>query len=485
MSIERRAAAGAFWSFGATSAERAVGFVIFAVILHFVPVGDVGLVALGSMLVELANTVAIGGAAERVIAADRGDTRSEAGSFWAQLLIALMLATLLWLGAPFAAGLYGEPRLVWVVRSLSAMILLNVLVVVPLATLTRDFRFRAVGLMSLGATLTGAISALPLAIHGHGALALVVQRLAGVLFFVVAVTAVARWRPRARIDLAELRSALRFSLPLIGTNLVEYLARTGFALIAGLRLDVVSIGYLRVAQRLLEVLQEVVVTSISRIFLPLFVSIRSDPARRYEVAKRIMGMMALTVIGCFAVAGAAATPLIDTMFGLRLQPAAPVFTVLSALGPYIVVNAFLRPLLVSAGRRGQMLWVSALNALTTGVVAYLAVPYGLTALAAALVVRGFLAILLMAPLIRSVLGHSVAPLLSSLIVPIAGGVAARLAVLAVEQIIPADWPGLLMLLAEGSVAAAIYAGVLLLCARSRSAEVIRLLQRLISRAVPG
>ena len=140
MSLERRAAAGAFWSFGATGAERAVGFVIFAVILHFVPVGDVGLVALGSMLVELANTVAIGGAAERVVTSERGDVSSEAGSFWAHLLIAGTLSVLLWIAAPLAAALYGEQRLVWVVRSLSAMMLLNVLVVVPLATLTRDFR---------------------------------------------------------------------------------------------------------------------------------------------------------------------------------------------------------------------------------------------------------------------------------------------------------------------------------------------------------
>lgn len=485
MSLERRAAAGAFWSFGATSAERAVGFVIFAVILHFVPVGDVGLVALGSMLVELANTVAIGGAAERVVTSERGDVRSEAGSFWAHFLIAGTLAAVLWIAAPLAANLYSEQRLVWVVRSLSAMMLLNVLVVVPLATLTRDFRYRAVGLMSLGATLTGAVSALPFALYGHGALALVVQRLSGVLFFVVAVSAVARWRPRGRIDIADVRDALRFALPLIGSNLVEYLARTGFALIAGLRLDVVSIGYLRVAQRLLEVLQEVVVTSISRIFLPLFVSIRSDPVRRYDVAARIISMMGLTVIGCFAIAGAAATPLVESMFGVRLQPAAPVFTVLSALGPYIVVTAFLRPLLVSSGRRGQMLCISAANALTTGLVAYIAVPYGLTTLAAALVVRGFLAILFMAPFIRSVLAHPVAPLLGSLIVPIAGGVAARLAVLGIEQIVPEQWPALLLLTIEGSVAALCYVAMLLLCARSRSVEVIRLLQRTMSRAVPG
>lgn len=482
MSFERRAAAGAFWSFGATSTERAVGFAIFAIILHFVPVGDVGLVAIGSMLVELANTVAVAGVAERVIASKERDPRVEAGSFWAHFLIAGTLAALIWSLAHVASHIYNEPRLVWVMRSLSAIILLNVLVVVPLATLTRDFQYRTVGLMSLAATIVGALAALPLALGGSGVLALVVQRLAGVGFFVVAVTAVTRWVPEVRVTASDILSALRFSLPLIGSNLVDYLSRTGFALVAGLRLDVVSLGYLRVAQRLVEVLQEVVVSSIGRIFLPLFVSIRDEPTRRYGVMLRIMNIMALLVIGCFAVAGATARPLIDSMFGLHLQPAAPVFAVLSWLGPSIVVSAFVRPLLISCGLNGQMLLISGVNAVTTGIVAYLAVPFGLTILGEALVARSFLAILFMAPFIRLALQHPVTPVLTALILPITAGIAAQLIVVGAEtHLLPAHAPAIMSLLGEASLAAATYGLILLVFARHRSIDMVMLLSRTLVR----
>lgn len=478
MSVERRAATGAFWSLGATTVERGVGFVIFAVILHFVPVGDVGLVAIGSMLAELGNTIAVAGVAERVIASRQRDRHVETGSFWAHALIAGTLAILLWCLAPLASSIYREPRLLWVIRSLSAIIILNALVVVPLATLTRDFRNRTVGLMSLSATLIGAASALPFALEGFGALALVVQRLAGVLFFVFAVTAVTRWYPKGRIDPAEILSALRFSLPLIGANLVDYLSRTGFALFAGLRLDVVSLGYLRVAQRLVEVLQEVVVNSISRIFLPLFVMICDEPGRRYDVAAKIMNVMALVVVGCFTVAGAISRPLIGSMFGTHLIPAAPVFAILSLLGPYIVVSAFVRPLLVSRGLSGRMLVVSTVNALTTALVAYLAVPFGLTVLGEALVIRGLLAILFMAPFIRTAMQHPVTPLLSYLITPIAAGLAARVIVVAAETyVLPADIPSILSLILEASIASFTYGIFLLIFARHRSADVFHLLSK--------
>ncbi len=483
MSVERRAAAGAFWSFGATGAERAVGFAIFAIILHFVPVGDVGLVAIGSMLVELANTIAVAGVAERVIASKARDPRAEAASFWAHFLVAGTLAILLWSLAPVASRLYSEPRLVWVMRSLSAIILMNVLVVVPLATLSRDFRYRTTGVMSLAATIVGALAALPFALDGSGVLALVVQRLAGVGCFVLALAWVTRWVPGMRVAPGDILAAVRFSLPLIGSNLVDYLSRTGFALVAGLRLDVVSLGYLRVAQRLVEVLQEVVVTSISRIFLPLFVSMRDEPARRYDVMLRIMNVMALLVVGCFAVAGAASRPLVDCMFGLHLQPSARVFAVLSWLGPSIVVSAFVRPLLISCGRSGQMLLISSVNALTTGLVAYLAVPFGLTFLGGTLVARSLLAILFMAPFIRSALQHPVAPLLFTLILPISAGIAARMVVMTAENhLLPAHAPAIACLLIEGVLAAATYGMVLLAFAPRRSRDMVMLLSRTLVRA---
>jgi PST family polysaccharide transporter len=367
-------------------------------------------------------------------------------------------------------------------RSLSAMILLNVLVVVPLATLTRDFQYRTVGLMSLAATIVGALAALPLALGGSGVLALVVQRLAGVGFFAVAVTAVTRWVPKARVTPSEIVSALHFSLPLIGSNLVDYLSRTGFALVAGLRLDVVSLGYLRVAQRLVEVLQEVVVSSISRIFLPLFVSIRDEPVRRYDVMLRIMNIMALLVVGCFAVAGATARPLIDSMFGLHLQPAAPVFAVLSWLGPFIVVSAFVRPLLISCGRNGQMLLISSVNAVTMGIVAYLTVPFGLTILGEALVARSFLAILFMVPFIGLTLQHPVGPVLTTLILPIAAGIAAQLIVVAAEtHLLPSHVPAIMSLIVEGSLAVATYGLILLVFARHRSMDMVMLMSRTLVR----
>lgn len=214
-------------------------------------------------------------------------------------------------------------------------------------------------------------------------------------------------------------------------------------------------------------------TSISRIFLPLFVSIREEPSRRYDVAMKIMQLMALAVVGCFAIAGAAAGPVIESVFGAHLRPAAPVFAILSLLGPYIVVAAFVRPLLVSCGFSGWLFLIATVNASSTALVAYFSVPFGLTMLSAALVARGYLMILFMAPFIRRALGRSPLPLLGCLVVPIAAGIAARFAVLgATGFLLPAQSSAPVTLLVEGSVAVLAYGLVSLTGARRQLLDLL-------------
>ncbi|HUZ62850.1 MAG TPA: hypothetical protein VMU82_03960 [Acetobacteraceae bacterium] len=93
MTLARRAAGGALWSFGATVAERALGFAVFAVILRFVRPADVGLVALGSALTDLANLVAAGGVCwcSRWLPA-RPAAGARFGTTWAEMREALRFA---------------------------------------------------------------------------------------------------------------------------------------------------------------------------------------------------------------------------------------------------------------------------------------------------------------------------------------------------------------------------------------------------------
>ena len=103
--------------------------------------------------------VSISGAGEQVQASP-GDMEVEAGAFWSQTLASLV----------FMAALYGQPQLSLVLRIMALNVVLSAFLIVPSARLETQFRFKALGLISLGSTISGGVVALPFALAGMGSM---------------------------------------------------------------------------------------------------------------------------------------------------------------------------------------------------------------------------------------------------------------------------------------------------------------------------
>ncbi|CAG4913609.1 unnamed protein product [Acidocella sp. C78] len=167
VSLQRGAARGTAWNLLTVLGERSFGFAVLVILLRHVSAQDVGTVALASAISELARMVTAGGAGEQVVAAP-GDRVVEAGAFWAQLILAVLVTILLFAAAAPIAAYYRAPALGWVTRALSLNILLGAFLIVPAARLSQAFRFRALSLMSVGSTVLGGAVALALVFRGYG-----------------------------------------------------------------------------------------------------------------------------------------------------------------------------------------------------------------------------------------------------------------------------------------------------------------------------
>lgn len=481
MSLARGAARGAAWNFATVLAERAFGFAILAVLLRYIPASSIGLVAIGSAAADLARMVSMGGAGEQVQAAP-GDLQVEAGAFWSQLLASSVFGLALAAAAPAVSALYREPALEFVLRMLALNIVLACFVVVPAARLENRFRFRAIGLMALGSTVAGGLAALPFALAGDGVDALVWQRMAGTIFFALAACRAARWVPPKPPALSVLGQSFRFSLPLMQAALVDYVSLTGYVTLLGLRMAVADIGQFRIAQRLVEVLHELAFSPARKVFLPVFVAVREDAGRRYEAARRLLDVLAVSMFFAAAVAGAVAKPLVLLMFGARWGEAAPVFAVITLMAPVMAFYGVINPLLTAA-RRTRLVWRFALgNAAVILLTVWFAAPHGLMVLAWALAGRGLVSVALFIPALKLGLDRPVWPLLRLLLLPFIALLAARAA--GHETLLWNARAGLFGQLWLGGAAASLaFAAVMLAAAPRRVfAMTARLHQALLGRA---
>jgi len=422
--LARGAARGAAWNFATVLFERSFGFIILGLLLRSIPASVVGLVAIGSAISDLARMVTNSGAGEQV-QAFAGDRQIEAGAFWSQSIASGACMAALFAAAPWIAARYGDPQLVLVLRFLAINIMLTSFLIVPSARLASKFRFRALGLISLGSTISGGLVALPFAYAGHGVDALVYQRMVGIAFYASVAAIVARWHPPAPPSWRVLKRSFAFSLPLMQAAFVDYISVTGYVMLVGLRMSVADLGRFRIAQRLVEVLQEIAFLPANKVFMPVFVAVRDDPERRFETTRQLLDLLSMVIFFVAAVCGAAAKPIVLLMFGARWEAAVPVFAILTLMAPVTALYGVINPLLTAAGRTQLVSAFAWANAATIMLAAWFAAPYGLTALAWALAGRGLLGIALFMAALKLGLSRQVLPLLRLLALPAAALLAAR------------------------------------------------------------
>ncbi len=479
MNLARGAARGAAWNFATVLAERGFGFIILGLLLRTIPASVVGLIAIASAISDLARVVSNSGAGEQVQSSP-GDRNIEAGAFWSQILASAGFMAVLFVIAPEISALYGQPKLTIVLRIMALNVVLTSFLIVPSARLSTVFRFKALGLISLGSTISGGLVALPFAYMGHGIDALIYQRMVGIAFYAVAASAVARWVPPALPSRAVLRASFKFSFPLMQAAFVDYISVTGYVMLVGLRMPVESLGRFRIAQRLIEVLQEIAFLPARKVFLPVFVAVRHDSARLYETTRQMLDLLSMIIFFVSAVSGAAAKPIVLMMFGAQWEAAVPVFAILTLMAPVTALYGVINPLLTTAGRTRLVSHFAWANAATIMAAAWFAAPFGLTALAWALAGRGVLGVVLFIVALKMGLARPVMPMLRLLALPCLGLAAGRFAAYAALLALPGLGLAAQFVVSAG-VSAAAFAAIVLLIAPRR---VVGMSQRL-HRALVG
>jgi hypothetical protein len=154
------------------------------------------------------------------------------------------------------------------------------------------------------------------------------------------------------------------------------------------------------------------------------------------------------------------------------------------MAPAVALYSVINPLLTAAGRTRLVSIYAWANVATIAAAAWFASPYGLLALAWALAGRGVTAVVLFMLAMRQGLERPAGPILRLLLLPGAALLAARLAAWLVLR----EMPGLALvpqfLIAVG-VSAGVFAGIVLIMAPRRIAEMISRLHRALLGVQPA
>ena len=388
--LQRRVARGLSWTVIDIWGRQAVNLLIFLVLARLLTADDFGLVALAAVFVLFAQIVVDQGLGDALIQR-REITRSHIDTaFWVAVATgALLTGAGLILAGPIA-DLLNEPDLAPILSVLSLTFVMSAMNSIQIALLRRELAFRSLAIRSLVAAAGGGVAGVLLAVLGFGAWALVGQLVASAALSVVTLWAVSPWRPSLHASREHFRELFSFGINVMGTDVLNYLSRNMDNLLIGVFLGTTPLGFYAVAYRILEVSQTALVQVTRKVTFPAFSQLQDDRERMRRAYFRVTRAASVVILPGYVALALVAPELTVTLFGAKWAESGPVASILFLIGPVLSVQAFSFALLNAAGHPNISLRFRFLTTLTNVAGFAIAVPYGIQAVAAAFVFRGYL-----------------------------------------------------------------------------------------------
>src|SRR5262249_7366914 len=164
------------WTLVRIASDQLFSFVIFVILARLLSPSEVGTFAIAVVFSEVGGVIAIQGMVQNI---PRARTLSPALAdtvFWTNLGMALVVALVVFAGAPLVMDLIGQPGAAAPLQALGFVLPIAALGTAHLALRLREFGHKSLALRSVLGNTFGGAAAIAAALAGWGIWSLVVQR---------------------------------------------------------------------------------------------------------------------------------------------------------------------------------------------------------------------------------------------------------------------------------------------------------------------
>lgn len=390
-SLARSAAAGTLWLTGQQWGMRLSGLVTVALLTRLISPEDFGVVAAATTITPFVLLLADLGLSTYVIQVKELDQRLLSTAFWYSLSVAIALMAALAVFAPVIAAAFHIPAAASVIRGCSLSVFFIVVCSVPAALLRRGMQFRLLALQSLVSVIIAQVVAIVLAFRGAGAWALVMQLIVSEVVSCILCWKAARWRPGFEFSKSEFGAMAKFGNKIVLADLVATVRPAAEAAIVSIVLGPAALGYLSIAQRLVQVTQDLGGKALIPVSTVVFAKVRDSEGRLQSAYLKALGISYSAISPIMTVVVVGGPLVVPLLFGKGWDQSVPVAQAL-ALSAILTLGAIIdQRLHYGTGRPGRWLayavCIDALEVAVTAIVAH----KGLTWVAVGFIVVAFAA----------------------------------------------------------------------------------------------
>jgi len=412
--MKSRAFNGAAWSTAGDWSSQLLSLVIFTILARLLSPEDFGLIALAGIYIAFVQIFVDPGISQALIQREKLEVEHIDTAFWVNVAVSIVLGTLTFLVAPPLAHLLREPSLEGVIRALSVIFPVSALSASQQALLSREFRFKSLGIRKVMATLSGGIVGIGGALSGFGVWSLVAQQLVSALVGLMVLWWATDWRPKFTVSQRHFKDLFSFGLNILVIRFLSFLNVRLDQFLIGYFLGTTNLGYYSLARRIFQVTVNLFANALAQVALPAFSRLQTDKVRLQAAHINAVQYSIFVTLPQFTTIILCAPLLVNIIFGAKWAASTPILQLLSVAGLFYGINYLTTPALLAINRPRVAALLHTTNSILNVTAFLVAVNWGINAVAAAFSIRAIFMQPINLAVLKNAFGLSPSRLLSQL-----------------------------------------------------------------------
>lgn len=314
---------GLFWKLLERSGISIIHFVVQIVLARLVDPEYYGVLSVMLVFVAIADLFIEGGFYSALVQNKDVTEEDYSSVLWLSVLVAALMYTMVFLGAPLIAVLYRTPGIERPLRVLSLMLFPGALNLVLEAKAAREMDFKKIFYGSTAGALVSGCVALIIAFLGGGLWALVVKSLLDVLVSCVVMRFLVPIRLQFRLNFRRIRELFSFGWKLLASSIWNTLYEKFTTLIIGKKYSMEALGYYERGNQFPNLIIATVNQAVTSVMLPAMSEEQDERQKVKMLMRNSVVVSAYLIFPMMIGLAAVSEPLVRVVLTEKWLPSVP------------------------------------------------------------------------------------------------------------------------------------------------------------------
>ena len=311
------------WKLLERSGSAVVGMVVQIVMARLLAPEQFGALAIMLVFVNIGNVIVQSGLNTALVQSPEATSNDFSTVFWLSLSVSIILYTIVFACAPLVASFYSLDSVVWPLRLLALVLIINSYNSVQVAVVQRALRFKKVFNATIVSALVSGTVGVSSALFGAGLWALVAQQLSYQMTNCVALAFQVKWKPRFVFETRRARELFSFGWKLLVSGILDQGYQSLSDLVVGRQFSTFQLGLVSQGKKYPQAIGTMLDGAIQPVMLSVVAHVQDDIAYVKRLVRRALKTSTYLIVPCMALFAVVAEPLVRLLLGDQWLPAVP------------------------------------------------------------------------------------------------------------------------------------------------------------------